>query len=70
MKNETRSMLVKLTLSKNEQCSMLALKLLANETTIENEYKYAGGFMKAVLNGNYNDAITRADNENKIALTK
>ena len=75
LKNKTmdetiKNMLLKLTLSKNESCSLLSLKILANETTIENELQYCGGFMKSVLTGDYESAINKADLANREALTR
>ncbi len=70
MNDQTRSMLVKLILSKNEFVSLMALKLLANETTVEHELRFSGGFMTAVLRGDYETALLRADKDNREALTR
>jgi hypothetical protein len=64
----TQQMIEALALSKNEVVASKCRKILDNETTIEQELKYCGSFMQEVLNGNYNEAIKRADMPNLQAL--
>ncbi len=61
-------MLKRLQYSTNSNCSETAKRILTGESTIEHELKYCGGFMEAVLNGDYQTALQRADAFNQIAL--
>lgn len=64
----TQQMLEKLQYSKNEQIAHKCKAILNSETTINNELRYSGGFLTAVLKGNYEEAIQRADFENRKCL--
>ena len=64
----TNEMLVKLTKSENEIISNKSVKILLGMTTIEEEKKYCGSFFRAVLEGNYEEALRRADGYNRNAL--
>ncbi len=66
---DTQEMLKKISTSSNETCARTARKILNGETTIEEELKYEGSFMTAVLKGDYEEALNRADSENYYALT-
>lgn len=61
-------MLEKLQFSKNEQIAKKCKLILDEKTTIEEELKYSGGFLTAVLKGNFEEALQRADSENKKCL--
>lgn len=62
-------MLAAISESTNKNSSNLALKILTGRTTIQEELKYTGGFMTAVLKGEYETALGRADSENLASLT-
>ena len=69
----TIQMLSRLQHTSNAVVSSKAKKILASENVIGAIYEEkasCGGFMKAVLNGDYEDALARADHENYIALTQ
>lgn len=66
----TNEMLVKLTSSKNEIIAYKSMKILMGVTKAEEEIKYCGSFFRAVLEGDYEAALMRADSENREALTK
>ncbi len=61
-------MLKRLQYSMNSNCAETAKKILTGQSTVEHELKYCGGFMEAVLNGDYETALQRADAFNQIAL--
>lgn len=63
-------MIQKLTRSGNDSVRNLCNRILSKQTTIEEERRYTGSFMSAVLDGNYEDAIARADLDNRTALTR
>lgn len=65
----TNEMLVLLTSSKNEIIANKSVDILLGIKKIEEERKYCGSFFKAVLEGNYEEALRRADGDNKAALT-
>jgi len=65
---DTIEMLVALTASNNTSCSSLAWKILKGQSTIQNELKYTGTFMKYVLKGQYSDAIDQSDLDNRDAF--
>jgi hypothetical protein len=65
----TYEMLVKLTKSKNELIAKKSEDILLGVKTIEEERKYCGSFFLAVLEGNYEDALRKADSCNRQALT-
>lgn len=54
--------------SKNTKCVNIAKRILDGTSTIEEEIKYTGGFMTAVLNGDFEEAWYRADSLNRDAL--
>jgi hypothetical protein len=64
----TYEMLVKLTKSKNELIAKKSEDILLGVKTIEEEMKYCGSFFRAVLEGNYEDALRKADSFNRQAL--
>lgn len=64
----TYEMLVKLTKSKNELIAKKSEDILLGVKTIEEERKYCGSFFLAVLEGNYEDALRKADSFNRQAL--
>lgn len=64
----TLEMLERLQYSKNINCAAIAKRILAGVSSVEYELKYTGGFMTAVLEGDYQTAISRADYYNKEAL--
>lgn len=64
----TKIMLEALQYSNNELCAEIAKSILRGDVTIEQALKYAGGFMKAVLNGNGHEAIVHGDRDNLIAI--
>lgn len=66
----TNEMLAALTQSENHNCRDLARKILSGEKTIENELKYTGSFMTAVLKGDYAEAIALSDSLNRAALVE
>jgi hypothetical protein len=61
-------MLVKLTKSKNELIAKKSEDILLGVKTIEEEMKYCGSFFRAVLEGNYEDALRKADSFNRQAF--
>lgn len=65
----TNEMLVKLTSSKNQITANKSVDILLGIKTIENEKKYCGSFFRAVLEGDYEEALRRADGDNRKALT-
>lgn len=65
----TQEMLSKLVHSNNELVATKAARILAGITTIEEELKYCGSFLRAVLTGDYDEALRRADSCNYEALT-
>lgn len=65
----TDQMLSLLMFSKNEIVAGKALKIISGEMSIQEELKYCGSFMKAVLTGDYEQALRRADADNYFALT-
>lgn len=65
----TQEMLFLLTTSKNEMIAQKAQNIIFGVTTIEEELKCCGSFMKCVLRGEYEDALRRADSDNYFALT-
>ena len=64
----TYEMLVKLTKSKNELIAKKSEDILLGVKTIEEEMKYCGSFFRAVLEGNYEDALRKADSFNRQAF--
>ena len=69
----TIQMLNKLQHSSNTLVASKAKKILSSGDVIGAIYKEkasCGGFMYAVLDGNYTEALARADHENHIALTQ
>lgn len=69
----TREMLERLQDSKNEQVAIVARRILGAtdyDRQIKQELKFAGHFMSAVLQGNYELALKRADGANYKALTE
>lgn len=65
----TNEMLVKLTSSKNQIIANKSVYILLGIKIIEEEKKYCGSFFRAVLEGNYEEALRRADSDNRTALT-
>jgi hypothetical protein len=65
----TNEMLVKLTSSKNQIIADKSVDILLGIKTIDEEKKYCGSFFKAVLEGDYEEALRRADSDNRQALT-
>lgn len=65
----TQEMLFLLTSSKNELIAQKAQKIIFGVTTIEEELKYCGSFLRCVLTGDYETALRRADSDNYFALT-
>lgn len=65
----TERMILALTSSKNELVAKKCLNIILGATTIEEELKYCGSFMKCVLTGDYETALLRADSDNYFALT-
>lgn len=65
----TQEMLLKLTRSNNELIADKARRIIEGVTTSEEELKYCGSFLRAVLNGDYEEALRRADSCNYQALT-
>lgn len=65
----TNEMLVKLTGSKNQIIANKSVDILLGIKDIEVEKKYCGSFFKAVLEGDYEEALRRADSDNRQALT-
>lgn len=63
-------MIQRLTRSGNDHVRALCNKILAKQTTIEEELRYTGSFMTAVLTGDYESAMQRADLDNRTALTR
>ena len=57
----TEQMLTRLLKSENHLIRRKAESILSGETSIENEKRFAGGFLTAVLNGNYEEALKNAD---------
>lgn len=66
---DTIVMLKQLTKSNNHIVRDYSEKILSGELDVEQYKKMAGGFMKAVLSGNREDAFARADSDNKKALS-
>lgn len=55
--------------SENKCAASIAERLLNGTSTLEQEQcRNHGGFITAVLNGDYNTALKLADSENKTAL--
>ena len=65
----TNEMLVKLTGSKNQIIANKSVDILLGIKEIETEKKYCGSFFRAVLEGDYEEALRRADSDNRQALT-
>jgi hypothetical protein len=61
-------MIKKLQFSKSEVTAFKCKQILNGQSTIENELKYSGGFLTAVLKGDFEEALARADFENKKIL--
>lgn len=68
MNQNTKQMLEALAISGSDNCRHKAQKILAGSTTVEIELTYCGSFMKAVFEGDYLEALRRADSENTTAL--
>jgi hypothetical protein len=68
MELTTEEMIEALTKSGNELIASKCFKIKNGTLTINEAKKYAGGFLFAVLNGNYQEAVDRADKENKLCL--
>lgn len=64
----TLQMLEKLQHSKNEATAFKCKSILSGDTTVKEQLKYSGGFLTAVLKGDFDEALARADFENKQAL--
>lgn len=64
----TMEMIEALSKSKNETVALKCRNIINGITTIHQERKYAGGFLFAVLNGKFEEAIERADKENELCL--
>lgn len=64
----TKQMLEALLLSSNENCRRIAEKILSGYSTVAQEKKICGSFMKLVLSGKYKEAFIKADGHNKIAF--
>lgn len=67
---ETNEMLKAILDSHNEDCQDIAERILSKSTTIAEERKHTGAFMSAVLDGNFEEAIRRADAINLTAIYK
>ena len=65
---DAEEMLKALLKSSNKNCAELAKRILSEENTVEDELKYAGSFMTAVLKGNKEKALSLADGSNLRAL--
>lgn len=65
----TQQMLALLTFSQNEIVAEKAKNIIFGITTIEEELRFCGSFMKSVLTGDYETALRRADRDNYFALT-
>jgi hypothetical protein len=66
----TEAMLKLLVNSRNTVVANTAKKIINNESTVDYEAKYCGGFMKQVLNGNYEKALQLADSDNFKVLSQ
>lgn len=64
----TDQMLQALSTSGNDKCGRLAMSLINGQADLENERKYTGDFMSAVLDGDFPKALKMADPFNWIAL--
>lgn len=65
----TRDQMIEaLSKSNNEIVAKRCQQILNGEQTIEDALSMSGGFMTSVLQGDYESAIVRADQQNKIAL--
>lgn len=62
-------MLHKLARSENEMTRILSNRILAGEVSVK-ELKKTGEFMQAVIRGDWDDALRRADMLNKFALLR
>jgi len=74
MKLTTEEMITALATSENENVASKCTQILKGTLTINEAKKYVGGFLLAVLTGNFDEAMARADGHNllclKIALNK
>jgi|SRR5690606_9162538 len=71
-KMTTIQMLTRLQYSENQNVAQLSKKILNSgdvDAAIEEELQYTGGFMTAVLKGDYAEAYKRADGFNKAILS-
>lgn len=64
----TNEMLTRLSQSKNYHVQLLSKDILSGAISKDYALKYAGGFMTAVLKGDYETALQRADGDNLKAL--
>lgn len=62
-------MLQKLVNSGNVIVAKRAQSILSGRTSVDEELKYCGSFLRAVLEGDYQTALNRADHMNYLALT-
>jgi hypothetical protein len=70
---DVRDMLEKLQYSKNKAIADVAKRILSSsnfDAQVKKELQWAGGFLAAVLKGNYEDALRKADGMNRKALTE
>lgn len=68
MTTDTQEMLHAIAQHGSEPAKAKATAILKELTTIEEEIKYTGSFMTAVLKGDFLSALRCADRENKQAL--
>lgn len=61
-------MILALHFSADDNCAKIADRILTGETTIEEEKKICGSFMKLVFEGDSAKAFLKADAHNKIAF--
>ena len=64
----TTQMLFAIAAKGSSASKLKAQKILEGKTTVEKEVLFCGSFMKAVLKGEYENAMQCADVENRLAL--
>lgn len=65
----TNEMLNLIMFSQNETCAKVAREIILEGKPYDDYKKRCGSFMRAILDGDYEQALVRADNQNYYALT-
>lgn len=65
---KAKKLLEAISKSTNKFCAELSKSILSGDVTIEQQKPFAGSFMRAVMEGDADTAIDRADADNTLAI--